>query len=66
MKIHARDRTRREREDRIGRELSGEFSGVQILRRAFNFAAESVEAATTPESPLRSHAGSSERPTLSR
>jgi len=43
VEIHALDRTRREREDRIGRELSSEFSGAQVLRRAVKGAVETVE-----------------------
>jgi len=42
VEIHALDRTRREREHRIARELSSEFSGAQILRRAVNGAVGSV------------------------
>lgn len=62
MEVRALDRTRREREDRIGRELSSEFSGAQILRRAVNGAVENVEGCDYAGVSLRSHTGEVQTP----
>ncbi|NMM24320.1 MAG: ANTAR domain-containing protein [Phycicoccus sp.] len=62
MEVHALDRTRREREDRIGRELSIQFSGAQILRRAVMGAVESVEGCDYAGVSLRSHHGEVQTP----
>ena len=62
MEVRALDRTRREREDRIGRELSSEFSGAQILRRAVSGAVGSVEGCDYAGVSLRSHHGEVQTP----
>lgn len=62
MGIHALDRTRREREDRIGRELSSEFSGAQILRRVVKGAVEGVDGCDYAGVSLRSHGGEVQTP----
>ena len=62
MEVRALDRTRREREHRIARELSSEFSGAQILRRAVNGAVESVEGCDYAGVSLRSHHGEVQTP----
>lgn len=62
METHVRDRTSREREDRIGRELSSEFSGAQILRRAVRGAVESIEGCDCAGVSVRSHHGEVQTP----
>lgn len=62
MEVRALARTRREREDRIGCELSSEFSGAQILRRAVNGAVESVEGCDYAGVSLRSQHGEVQTP----
>ena len=62
MEIDALDRTRREREHRVARELSSEFSGAQILRRAVKGAVQSVEGCDYAGVSLRSHHGEVQTP----
>jgi len=62
VEIHTLDRTRREREHRIARELSSEFSGAQILRRAVKAAVETVEGCDYAGVSLRSHHGEVQTP----
>jgi len=62
VEIDALDRTRREREHRVARELSSEFSGAQILRRAVKGAVQSVEGCDYAGVSLRSHHGEVQTP----
>ena len=64
---HSTDRARdavttRARETQIGRELSSEFSGVQILQRAVRQAVEGVEGCDFAGVSLRSHQGEVQTP----
>jgi ANTAR domain len=56
------NRSRREREDRIARELSGEFSGAQIIQRAVRQAVKGVEGCDYAGISLRSHQGEVQTP----
>ena len=56
------DRSRRGREDRIARELSGEFSGAQIIQRAVRQAVKGVEGCDYAGISLRSHQGEVQTP----
>jgi GAF domain-containing protein len=56
------DRSRRGREVRIARELSGEFSGAQIIQRAVRQAVKGVEGCDYAGISLRSHQGEVQTP----
>jgi ANTAR domain. len=56
------DRSRRGREVRIARELSGEFSGAQILQRAVRQAVKGVDGCDHAGISLRSHQGEVQTP----
>jgi hypothetical protein len=56
------DRSRRRREDKIAREMSGEFTGAQILQRAVRQAVKGVDGCDYAGISLRSHQGEVQTP----
>jgi hypothetical protein len=60
--VHSLDRVGRVSEDRIRRELSREFTGAEILRRAVKGAVENIDGCDHAGVSLRSHHGEVQTP----